>query len=192
MSARGALCGAKTRAPDRHGCRRPAGWGTDHLGWGRCRLHGGASPSGKVYAARLQAEAEGARLGLVLEVDPAEALAAIVNLLAGQVEVLNRQVAKIDAGEIVTREQLHPTLRALNGVLEQWGRAAKSASDAGVAERRVELDEAVVARLADAVHAALAEVALSAKQEEQLREAVTRHLTSLDDLDWRRPREITA
>jgi hypothetical protein len=35
-------CGAKTRAGA--SCRRPAGWGTDHVGEGRCKLHGGASP----------------------------------------------------------------------------------------------------------------------------------------------------
>jgi hypothetical protein len=25
-------------------CRRPAGWGTDHVGQGRCKLHGGCVP----------------------------------------------------------------------------------------------------------------------------------------------------
>lgn len=35
------LCGAKTRAGSP--CRRPAGWGTDHVGDGRCKLHGGKS-----------------------------------------------------------------------------------------------------------------------------------------------------
>src|SRR5690554_1667741 len=36
------ICGAKTRsgAP----CKKQAGWGTDHLGQGKCRLHGGATP----------------------------------------------------------------------------------------------------------------------------------------------------
>jgi hypothetical protein len=32
-------CGAKTRSGD--ACRLPAGWGTDHPGTGRCKLHGG-------------------------------------------------------------------------------------------------------------------------------------------------------
>lgn len=34
-------CGAKTRAGTP--CRRPAGWGTYHVGEGRCKLHGGKS-----------------------------------------------------------------------------------------------------------------------------------------------------
>jgi len=33
------ICGARTRAGTP--CRRPAGWGTDHPGRGRCKLHGG-------------------------------------------------------------------------------------------------------------------------------------------------------
>ena len=35
-------CGAKTRSGGR--CKKTAGWGTDHKGQGRCRLHGGATP----------------------------------------------------------------------------------------------------------------------------------------------------
>lgn len=34
-------CGAKTRQG--HPCKHPAGFGTDHLGSGRCKFHGGAS-----------------------------------------------------------------------------------------------------------------------------------------------------
>lgn len=34
-------CGAKTRAGTP--CKRPAGWGTNHVGEGRCKLHGGKS-----------------------------------------------------------------------------------------------------------------------------------------------------
>lgn len=35
------LCGAKNRAGGP--CGRPAGWGTPHVGEGRCKLHGGIS-----------------------------------------------------------------------------------------------------------------------------------------------------
>jgi hypothetical protein len=38
-------------------CRKQAGAGTDHVGWGHCKYHGGASPNGRAYAARLRAEA---------------------------------------------------------------------------------------------------------------------------------------
>jgi hypothetical protein len=35
-------CGAKTRNGTQ--CNRPSGWGTKHVGIGKCKLHGGASP----------------------------------------------------------------------------------------------------------------------------------------------------
>lgn len=37
------LCGAKKRTGEGT-CTRPAGWGTDHVGTGRCKLHGGCTP----------------------------------------------------------------------------------------------------------------------------------------------------
>ncbi len=40
-------CGAKTRGGTP--CRRPAGWGTEHPGEGRCKLHGGCSPRGHLH-----------------------------------------------------------------------------------------------------------------------------------------------
>lgn len=38
------MCGAKTRAGTP--CQQPAGWGTNHVGNGRCKLHGGKSLGG--------------------------------------------------------------------------------------------------------------------------------------------------
>jgi hypothetical protein len=35
-------CGATTSADGDEGCALRAGWGTDHVGEGRCKLHGGA------------------------------------------------------------------------------------------------------------------------------------------------------
>lgn len=36
------ICGAKTRSGTP--CQKPAGWGTNHAGIGKCKLHGGATP----------------------------------------------------------------------------------------------------------------------------------------------------
>ena len=37
------ICGAK-KSQSEGPCTRPAGWGTDHVGDGRCKLHAGSSP----------------------------------------------------------------------------------------------------------------------------------------------------
>lgn len=39
------VCGAETS--DGGTCELRAGWGTDHVGEGRCKLHGGAAPRGE-------------------------------------------------------------------------------------------------------------------------------------------------
>jgi len=36
-------CGGRTHQEDKHPCHRPAGWGTDHPGTGKCKLHGGCA-----------------------------------------------------------------------------------------------------------------------------------------------------
>lgn len=42
----GLSCNARTKSGTGY-CEHPAGWGTDHLGEGRCKLHGGASLAGR-------------------------------------------------------------------------------------------------------------------------------------------------
>ena len=44
-------CGAKTSGSGRP-CARPAGWGTEHPGSGKCKLHGGRSPGGPIVHGR--------------------------------------------------------------------------------------------------------------------------------------------
>lgn len=39
-------CGAKLKHRPGQYCGQPAGWGTDHVGEGRCKLHGGSTPRG--------------------------------------------------------------------------------------------------------------------------------------------------
>jgi hypothetical protein len=61
-------------------CKRPAGSGTDYVGFGTCRHHAGLTPSGDQAAARQQALAELHSVGELHEVDPVEALQVAVNL----------------------------------------------------------------------------------------------------------------
>jgi hypothetical protein len=185
---------AKCGATNRQGrpCGNVAGFGTDHVGFGRCKFHGGSSPDGRTFAAKQAAAAEAARLGAAVDTDPAEALSLCVSLVSGEVAWLRQRVEAIEDGNGFERGELHPAVRALDGAIDRLSRISKLAVDAGVEERRLELDELVVARLAEAVRAALAEVELSPEQHEQLRAAMTRHLAALDGIEWRRPRELTS
>ena len=43
-------CGSKTRSGGK--CKQRAGWGTDHIGDGKCKLHGGKSPGAPIIHGR--------------------------------------------------------------------------------------------------------------------------------------------
>lgn len=183
------LCGAKTRAGSP--CTQAAGWGTDHAGFGACKLHGGSTPSVRVGAAREEAEAEVLKLGLAIETDPHAALATGVGILAGQVSFLQGKVAKLEEGAELEEGELVPVVRTLNRVLDQWARISKAAVDAGVAERQVALSEQQVGRVATVISAVLDAGDLDAGQMERARGELARQLEAIDIFD-ERPKGLAA
>lgn len=66
-------CGAHPDSP-KGPCCAVKGWGTDHPNAGRCRHHGGNTPSGRAYGQREVAQAEARRFALPVDVDPSTAL----------------------------------------------------------------------------------------------------------------------
>ncbi len=147
-------------------CQLRAGFGTDHVGYGLCKFHGGKSRSGNVQAARLEA----AVLGGELEMDPHDALLLTVRRAAMWERYCAEKVAKLDPDRLVAvkeselegQPQGGALLRERAGELNVWLRQhqaairdlahiAKVAVDAGVEERRVRLAEQLVGDIADAL-----------------------------------------
>lgn len=55
----GPICGGKTRGTRKGGeCQQPAGWGTSHPGYGRCKLHGGSTQTQTAKALKQMARDE--------------------------------------------------------------------------------------------------------------------------------------
>jgi len=71
MTAR--LCGAKKHQGEGT-CHNEAGWGTDHVGEGNCKLHGGCTPNGRKGASLRLLEREARELfgKVVPEVGPVD------------------------------------------------------------------------------------------------------------------------
>lgn len=90
-------CGAKKRQGTGH-CTQIAGWGTGHLGVGKCKLHGGSTESGRKAATREGAEQEAQRMVRLAGVDqdPIEHLLESLHLAAALVQVWGTMVAAID------------------------------------------------------------------------------------------------
>jgi hypothetical protein len=81
------LCGAKKRQPEpgKEYCTFLAGWGTDHAGIGRCKLHGGNTPQSRRGASKVKAEREAQKVLAQLDVKPVQDPLADLLRLAGQI-----------------------------------------------------------------------------------------------------------
>ena len=90
------LCGAqRANQPEGVTCTQVAGWGTDHVGVGRCKRHGGSTPTHERAAKMELARRECDRLGIPIEVDPTEALLHEVWETAGNVEFYRMLVQQL-------------------------------------------------------------------------------------------------
>lgn len=110
------LCGVARRRENQDGdrsvigrpCRHTAGWGTDHVGSGPCKLHGGNLPTVKAKAKSVLADMalrrELTSFGVPLpNVTPEAALLHMVREAAGNVAYLGARVAELserDADEV--------------------------------------------------------------------------------------------
>lgn len=95
------LCGAhRAKQPEGVLCRRPAGWGTEHAGVGRCKWHGGNTGSHVKAAAVEIAKRECNLLGLpVVDINPADAL-------LGEVKRTWRNIVALEA--LLAEVPTHP------------------------------------------------------------------------------------
>jgi hypothetical protein len=93
-------CGAKKRQGEGT-CHRPAGWGTDHPGAGRCKLHGGSTRNLRTKAHRDGTLDAARRLTALHDVvavdDPIAALLGLAGQLVALVDVLRSFVADLSS-----------------------------------------------------------------------------------------------
>lgn len=128
-------------------CRLGAGHGTDHVGFGFCKFHGGSTPNGAKHAAKIQAVAAAAGT----EVEPHDALLHSLGQQHGIAEFFASKVAELADDQVVTKGELHHWIRFWEDANRARAQLAKVAIDAGVDERRIRLEEALVSQLANAI-----------------------------------------
>ena len=159
-------CGAKTRAGTP--CKARRGWGTGHPGYGRCKLHGGLSPSGRKAAGVQQARAAVAAYGLPREVDPHTALLEELHRTAGHVAWLGGRVAALDDGDMAgpvgggqggwPSIEPHIWIRLYQEERRHLAHVAKTCVVVGIEERRVHLAEAQGELIAGVLRGVLADL----------------------------------
>src|SRR5262249_969369 len=67
--------------------RKQAGWGTNHVGFGRCRLHWGNTRAQVRHSAQLEAEALSCRvMGTPIRMEPDDALQFCIDTTRGEID----------------------------------------------------------------------------------------------------------
>lgn len=196
------LCGAKKKQGPGT-CTKVAGFGTDHVGTGHCKWHGGSSPGGIEYAAKQQMAIMGAPVD---DLQPHEALIFCVRLTAGEVRYCQMKILELSDVDAVVRpetektedyetedgrmgthtsttvhkEELNLWVKVRIGAVERLARYSKMALDAGVEERRIQLAENWAEDTARLLKGILGDLKLTPKQKERAPEIIQKHLLALE------------
>lgn len=172
-------------------CKKPAGWGTQHLGHGPCKLHGGNFPTvvKRALTSMLMEELRESTLGANMPIDihPADALLELVKMCAGHVRWLNMQVSemeKISEFNYVSKTtEIHTTVRLLGEYEDRLARFSKMAIDTGIEERMVRVAERQGDMIAVMLVGIFDALGLSPAQKELVPSLVQRGLAELSGGD---------
>lgn len=144
------ICGAKKTSnkgnPDSNKCYLPAGWGTSHRGYGRCKRHGGATINGGISAEKEMVLERMATFGTPLDIGPHEALLLEVQRTAGHVQWLGERIRQMEAEELAvvmgkTGMKISEWLILYQNERKMLVSVCNVAIKAGVAERKIRLAE---------------------------------------------------
>jgi len=171
-------CGAKTT---RGTCRQAAGWGTNHLGRGRCKWHGGMLPNQRKHLLA----AESRLMGCPIDMNPVEAMIWCIRMTAGEIKWLSDQIADIDNEEdwvenTVVGKQMNVFVRERTAAQHRLFKFSSEAVKLGLAERAIKLAEQYGETIARFMHDVLDELDLTPDQRYLAKVAVRKHLILLE------------
>lgn len=185
-------CGGRTKIGDGF-CTKPAGDGTDHLGYGRCAQHGGTTLAGRTAALRDEGREMAARFGgvantnetaeqiLIEEVRRAAAFVRYLEDKIGQWETISVPMAEGGTGlpQLLEAHYGERSTTITNSEHKEWlevyrkerlhlAAVTRSCIDAGISQRMVEMAQRVTdtdaALLAGAIKAILDRLGLTNEQ----------------------------
>lgn len=172
-------CRAKKRGGGK--CQLAAGFGTNHLGIGRCKFHGGSVPN-QVKAAAT--EEYRILLGKPVEINPLEALIKCIHIRAGEVEWLSDRMAELDqrswVEDTMVGKQFHLYARERRAALNDLARFSQMAVSLGIAERAVKLAENYGHTLARLLKGIFEDLQLSTEQQAMVPGIVRKHLILIE------------
>ena len=192
------LCGRKKKSGGM--CQKPAGWGTDHKGYGLCRTHGGNAPSQKKAAYTLKAKDMVMAFGLPREISPVQAILEEVQRTAGHVAWLGQQVGELTNNELtrgVTKVQVFPDGSKVTNVeaaVNVWVKmyqeerkhlvqVCKAGVEIGLKEIEISIAQRQGELLAQVIVAILNDMSLTKQQKALIPQVVPRHLQAVAKME---------
>jgi hypothetical protein len=173
-----ALCGAKRRNGEP--CRKFAGEGTDHKGVGRCRLHGGSTPTHKKHALKLNLQRQMVTLGEPdTEVTALDAMLSELAATSGHTSWLRARIANMSEEELATPEGV-ALVRLYDGERDRRVRIAKLCIEAGVDEAAIRVAEIQMVMLAQALKNACDEAGISEQAQRRLGNSLKQNLDRIE------------
>jgi hypothetical protein len=170
-------------------CRQPAGWGTSHVGFGRCKFHGGNTSAHKKSVQPEMARAEVALYGLPRDVDPHTALLEELHRTAGHVAWLSLKVQSLETdadlhGPVgggqwsIPRQEPTIWVRLYQDERKHFLAISAACVNAGIEERRVRLAEQEGQMIAKVISGILEDLGVADQPE--VPSIVRRHLTLVE------------
>ncbi|MFC5654508.1 hypothetical protein [Streptomyces nogalater] len=181
-------CGAQKRqgAPGET-CTFTAGWGTDHVGFGHCRLHGGNTRTQRTAARAEMADAEARQVLAALDVVPVADPFAALSKLAGQVLAWQEAISAIvnDLGDRIRyegasgAEQLRAEISLYERAMDRTGHVLGLIARLNIEDRMARVTERQADALVSALEAALAAAGVTGQAADDARKAAARHLRAV-------------
>lgn len=175
-------CGAKLRGGRDGTCSLPAGWGTDHKGFGHCRKHFGTSATGRAAAERQRVDhevrAELARLDVTPVEDPLRELQQLAGEVLAWKNALARKVNELTSLRYETQfgEQLRAEVALFERAMDRCDRVLVAMARLNIDERLARITEHQGRLVTEVLQGALAELGLDADARRAARPIVARHL----------------
>lgn len=178
----GPKCGGKLHGRDGT-CELPAGWGTEHKGYGRCRKHLGNSPNVARAAERERLEHEVRAELARLAVQPVDNPLLELQKLAGQVlawkDALGHMVNELTSIRYQDEhggEQLRSEVTLFERAMDRCERVLVAMARLNIDERLVKISEAQARVINEVLRAALSEIGLDGATQDAVRPVIARHL----------------
>jgi len=177
----GPKCGGKLHGRDGT-CELPAGWGTSHKGYGRCRKHLGNAPTVAAAAERERIEDQARAQLARLDVTPVDNPVAELQKLAGRVLAWEKAIGELvnSLSEIRYEsehggEQLRAEVALLERAMDRCERVLVAMARLNIDERLVRITEKQASIVIDVLKGALDDLGID-RSATEVHQAVARRL----------------